>query len=473
MVHPGGAQPSGTPQGPPPATPPQGAPYGPPHGYAAPRPPQQPAGYPQGGFPPPQGPQGPGAQAPGFGYGGGYGQQPARKKRPVALLVALAVVLLLIIGVGGTLAAIHPWSKDKKSGTDATTKSKLVTGDLDGDGLGDVQVVLNDDYNSYRQLTGTSDGKQFTIKSLTVNDPGQATPVYMDFNNDGKPDPVTYAYSVDDQDISFQSSSPGLQLTSSIPMRFHTLETDGQPDVGVQSGDFNGDGNADLLIYGQDGRQIDVYTMLGKGDGAFGQPKKWLTIPNALIASAHLTVGDFDGDGKSDLWGVFPTQPLTSKDYKEAEYFGNWGTSLFKSTGSGFPAQHVIPLEGYDFDVSNVLSGDVTGTGRDSLVTLSPDSLGGGMKVVAYNLSTGSPVAEPGMTLDETALGNRDDVHAVLSDVDGDGKADIVYLARNFGQTRFFGFRVIKSTGKRFEKSTAWGDVPPCKTDFCELGQME
>jgi hypothetical protein len=73
----------------------------------------------------------------------------------------------------------------------------------------------------------------------------------------------------------------------------------------VTTGDFNGDGKLDVAIAPNGSTASGIYVFLGNGDGTF---------QNALISNVGTVgplggVGDFNGDGKLDLIGVFCKQP--------------------------------------------------------------------------------------------------------------------------------------------------------------------
>src|SRR5262249_50277641 len=71
--------------------------------------------------------------------------------------------------------------------------------------------------------------------------------------------------------------------------------------AGVTSGDFNGDGHADLAVVNQ-ATPGTVSILFGNGDGTF-QPAAQYPVPsNPTDARA----GDFNGDGKLDLVVVSP-----------------------------------------------------------------------------------------------------------------------------------------------------------------------
>src|SRR3974390_1196797 len=81
------------------------------------------------------------------------------------------------------------------------------------------------------------------------------------------------------------------QLQFSAPTIYPAGNGPGSSDVG----DFNGDGNQDLVFANAWGGYVTVF--LGNGDGTY-QP-----AASVVVGSAHtdyITVGDFNGDGKLD-----------------------------------------------------------------------------------------------------------------------------------------------------------------------------
>src|SRR5581483_6766338 len=62
-------------------------------------------------------------------------------------------------------------------------------------------------------------------------------------------------------------------------------------------GDFNGDGNADVAVLGDN--PDAVYVFPGNGDGTFGTP---LTFSTGTSGSQfEMAIGDFNSDGLPDL----------------------------------------------------------------------------------------------------------------------------------------------------------------------------
>jgi hypothetical protein len=73
------------------------------------------------------------------------------------------------------------------------------------------------------------------------------------------------------------------------------LVTNGAASTAVTSGDFNGDGKADLAVAHQDSNNVSV--LVGNGDGTFSAA----TLFTAGYAPRAIANGDVSGDGKADL----------------------------------------------------------------------------------------------------------------------------------------------------------------------------
>jgi hypothetical protein len=127
-------------------------------------------------------------------------------------------------------------------------------------------------------------------------------------------------------------------------------------------GDVNGDGQDDLVGFGQDG----VYVATSTGSG-FSAVSKWITAFDLAhgwtVASFVRTMGDVDGDGKADVVG-----------------FGQDGVYISISSGSGFsPASKWISAFdlAHGWTVSQYVRtiGDVSGDGKADLVGFGLDGV--------------------------------------------------------------------------------------------------
>ena len=170
-------------------------------------------------------------------------------------------------------------------------------------------------------------------------------------------------------------------------------------------GDFNGDGNLDVAFpHGPDSLSNTQYTvMLGDGKGKF---KFKSVVPNRDLFLA--AVGDFNQDGKLDL---------VAKGY-----------GLFVYLGNGDGTFHEFKNYPYGDLANEIVTGDFNGDGKLDLLLLQVSNVGGIVLNVLLGKGDGTfhkPVqigSFGGSVLCGAQLPGN-----VLTDLNGDGKLDIVF----------------------------------------------
>jgi hypothetical protein len=119
-------------------------------------------------------------------------------------------------------------------------------------------------------------------------------------------------------------------------------------------GDFNGDGQADMVVVNRGSNSVSV--LQGSGDGTFLPAFSYATgvSPSAVAA------GDFNGDGHLDLAGVTPNLLAPSQTI---------GIQVWLNNGNGtFPIRSLISAAGVI--LSSQATADFNGDGIPVLVHL-------------------------------------------------------------------------------------------------------
>lgn len=458
---------------PPPAAPPQ-QPYSPPQ-----QPPQQPPQHPWGQQPPPVA-----APPPGYGHipadsvpSGGYPQQgyggyapqgPPRKSR-LGLWITLAVVLLLGIGTAITLVALKPWAEDDKRADDPKDPdggkgSAAIVGDINGDGKGDARYYVYQDYDDVKRVEALSNGNGFELKEVAADPYREPKDLYFDWDGDGVNEQLSWAFVASGKQITLSSDDKDFPGDQNLTLSLSTLKKYGDPEVQLVNGDFDGDGDQDLAVAGPNDRVVDISVLANDGKGTFAAPTLWASLPNAVIDVVRLYPGDFDKDGDTDLWAQLPAERLDDEDYS-GYYSGDRGYALLKSSGKNFEAGAVAKSSDY-FEA--LLVGDVTGDGTASLVGVKTNSYKEELTVQVFDVSSGRLEEVSGFT-GTSKIGQRSLQGATLSDVDGDGKADLVFVVKAYKEAKFTGVQVMKSTGAVLDSALVWAETPTCKDDDCRI----
>ncbi|MEK2479138.1 FG-GAP-like repeat-containing protein [Streptomyces noursei] len=266
--------------------------------------------------------------------------------------------------------------------------SKLVAGDFDGDGKADVAVLYDygragDGKGNMTGLwvfSGTGNGFKAPRK---VWDSGSdswnwnaSKLVSGDFDGDGKADvAVLYDYGRTSDN---KRNKTGLWVFSGTSYGFESPRK--VWDSGNDSwnwnnstpvaGDFNGDGKADIAVlynYGQsgDGRSQSAMWFAASGDGFEAPRKVWDSGSDSWNWNASkLVSGDFDGDGKADV-AVLYDYGRTSDNKRNKT--GLW---VFSGTTGGFKAPRKVWDSGNDswnWNNSQLAAGDFNGDGKADL----------------------------------------------------------------------------------------------------------
>ncbi len=268
--------------------------------------------------------------------------------------------------------------------------------DFNGDGISDIAVAT--EYAGYAGafiLIGNGDGTFQAPIGLS----GFSASLFLavaDFNGDGKPDLLSGDELVlGNGDGTFQN-----------PLTF----CPGCSIVSAAVGDFNGDGKADV-VFTQGSQQSGPGTasvMLGNGDGTF-QPG--LTIGIDAVAS-HLAVGDFNGDGKSDIAAAITVIPI----------FGPGAVcevSILLGNGDG-TLQPPVSYGNGAYCPTSIETADFNGDGKSDLA-VGIDG-GGSLNVL---LGNGDGTFQPASVYAIDNFNGEELESLAMADFNGDGRADV------------------------------------------------
>ncbi len=228
--------------------------------------------------------------------------------------------------------------------------------------------------------------------------------VIEDFNRDGRDDIVTFN----------SQRQPVLYLaTGSNAFQAARSFAAGSNLSNFRTGDFNGDGNPDLLAFHPLSalcslNGVDAALLLGDGQGGFAAARR-LALP---VQPAQMLVEDFNGDGRSDLAVTAGCSLNANLVLLIATPTGG-----FESTVIGNASTAPLGLVG----------GDVNNDGRKDfvLVQQSQSNAGGANRLLAFLQLPDRTYSPPNL------LGLVEPLSQIeLGDFTGDGLTDVVTLSQ-------------------------------------------
>jgi uncharacterized repeat protein (TIGR01451 family) len=272
----------------------------------------------------------------------------------------------------------------------------VAQGDFNNDGKPDVALLSDSSFNSSLQkvsvLLGTGAGG--FVAANSVNLAGSPRGIAVgDFNNDGKLDVAAVVFGQSNNVRIFLGDGAG-NLSS-----LGTFTAGGLP-TSVAVGNFNGDANADLAVSNEDSHNVSI--LLGTGTGGFGPPTQ---TGNSLLHSAQrVVISDINKDGKQDLivQGTF------------LSFLRGHGDGTFDAPTQLNPTLVGVIVGDFNKDGKE----DLAGSNGPVLITILGDGAGG----------FGAPL--------NNSTAGRTPSRLVVSDVNGDGNADLESVNNSFQDTQ-------------------------------------
>lgn len=387
-------------------------------------------------------------------------------------LVAGAVVLVVVAG-GLVWSLLTGGDDDRKD--DPSAAAPAVTGDLDGDGRGDVLLDHIDPETS---------GKVGETVFLPTGDDGLGEPVV---------EPYPDAVDID--------SFPRLQLADvdgdghldkvfasavDIALVIDVVPADGEPwhqeirsegtawgpsdSAAALFADMDRDGRADLIVANEYVHNDGVRLFVGlSGEGEFADPEQWYESGDDADL-VQFDVADFDGDGEDDVLATLEGDgPGDGRRPWDIEL------QLITSDGSALvDAGEARSLEPDSYKQGVRLYGDLDGDGADEPLLVGPE----GFATTEFAEGSSPEVAviwQAGP--DNRAWQNRFARYSssatadwVMSDVDGDGDDDLVFLKYHGDPDKPVTVRMAEDG--EFAPPVPWGSfscTPSCSDSFSPI----
>ena len=286
-------------------------------------------------------------------------------------------------------------------------------GDFNGDGKDD-QVIILDDENGWRVncALGKGDGT-FTSRIYTSLSTANFSSNWVmqvgDFNGDGKTDLAAILADSSGWRVNCALSNGDGTFTSRIYTSMSTSSF--SSSWAIRVGDFNGDGKTDLAAILADSSGWRVNCALSNGDGTFTSRIYTSMSTSSFSSSWAIRVGDFNGDGKTDLAAILADS-------------SGWRVNCALSNGDGtFASRIYTSMSTSSFSSSWAIRvGDFNGDGKTDLAAILADSSGWRVNCALSN-GDGTFTSRIYTSMSTSSLSSLWEM--LIGDFNGDGKTDL------------------------------------------------
>jgi hypothetical protein len=277
----------------------------------------------------------------------------------------------------------------------------LATADFNGDGKADL-AVANHGSNDVSVLLGNGSGGFAVATSFAVGT-GPISLTSADFNADGFKDIATANFNSNNVSVLLGDGAGSFGTATS----FSVGAASSTPNPhSIVSGDFNGDGKADLATANYSTNKASI--LLGTGTGSFGASTDFTTGTGASLAPYCIITTDFNGDGKADL---ATSNSSTSTSPSTISVLLGTGTGTFGSAVSTGLSIGSAP--------GGLTSGDFNG---DTKIDIAVGNVAVDNVYVLLGTGTGGTFTTGGIfSLTPGSAPNA----IIATDLNGDGKLDL------------------------------------------------